>query len=819
MKRENFGKASGRAMGLAAAGAACCLAACGGGGVGGPQEADGAVWLQDVRYESGPELWTFPGGDDQGGAERVFTDLADAWTFAACTTGSECPTGFCVEAPDGSKVCAPDCVEGVCPPGWACKQVANIVGDIVFVCLPEVQRLCRPCRMSEECRPTGVVTGDLCVRFGDLEGAFCGQDCADSKACPVGYECREVEAPDGGQAWQCLPQSGECECTADFIEAGYETDCVRANEHGQCRGSRRCTKDGLSPCDAPVPEAERCDGADNECDGDTDEEGAQGCAPYYLDEDGDGVGTTSDSRCLCGPASPYSAKTAGDCDDQTPTVGPGAQERCDGVDNDCDGDTDEEGAEGCTPHYLDQDGDGVGSASDSRCLCGPASPYSAKTAGDCDDQTPTVGPGVQERCDGVDNDCDGDTDEGGGEGCQTYFYDGDGDGWGLGTTFECLCAPKPPYAATKVTDCNDADSEVNPGAIEACNVRDDNCNGQTDEGLSRPCSTMCGSGTETCSGGQWVNCTAPQPITCLNYDNCQVGPMCVATCPSTPSESCNGRDDNCNGQTDEGLSRPCSTMCGPGTETCSGGQWVNCTAPQPKNCMNYNSCQVEAMCVSSCPGAPAETCANGKDDNCNGQTDEGCQPTYKIGINPDDGGGTGACGCSGICEDNLNLSMGLHLRDFLNADTGNTSGGGTWQVFMTRTDNSNPSLASRVAYLNNNGVHRAVSISCNTYGTCSNSAVGTETYKKSGADSTTNDLASKVQSQVVSHFQTTNRGVKTGDYYVLVNTNMPHVFVFVGFLTNSSEANKLNTDSWRREAALGMLHGIQTHFGYGEFNP
>ncbi len=209
------------------------------------------------------------------------------------------------------------------------------------------------------------------------------------------------------------------------------------------------------------------------------------------------------------------------------------------------------------------------------------------------------------------------------------------------------------------------------------------------------------------------------------------------------------------------------------------------------------------------------------DDDCDSQTDEGgiCQPTYKIGINPDDGGGTGACGCSGLCEDNLNLSMGLHLRDFLNADTANPSGGGTWQVFMTRTDNSNPTLASRVAYLNNSGVHRAISISCNTYQTCPNGALGAETYQKTGADATTNNLAAKEQAQVVSHFQTTDRGVKTGDYYVLVNTNMPHVFVFVGFLTNTGEAAKLNSDSWRIEAARGMLHGLQQHFGYGEFDP
>ncbi len=170
-------------------------------------------------------------------------------------------------------------------------------------------------------------------------------------------------------------------------------------------------------------------------------------------------------------------------------------------------------------------------------------------------------------------------------------------------------------------DCDDSNPSVHPGAPEACNARDDDCDGQEDEGLARPCATECGSGTETCSNGQWVHCTALQPLDCMNYEHCQVESMCVSTCPAGPAEVCNGRDEDCDGQKDEGLARPCATECGSGTETCSNGQWVHCTAPQPLDCLDATTCEIEPVCASECPPPPAETC-DGLDNDCDGETDE-----------------------------------------------------------------------------------------------------------------------------------------------------------------------------------------------------
>jgi len=154
---------------------------------------------------------------------------------------------------------------------------------------------------------------------------------------------------------------------------------------------------------------EVCDGLDNDCDGSVDED-------WDADSDGFPLDDSCDEEVV-----------AVDCNDADAGVFPGAQELCDGVDNDCSG----------APDDDDRDGDGVGACDD------------------CDDGDPFVFPGAAEACDGVDNDCSGGVDE---------PWDIDGDG-----------------RSSCDGDCNDDDPDIAEGLPELCDGLDNDCDDFVDE--------------------------------------------------------------------------------------------------------------------------------------------------------------------------------------------------------------------------------------------------------------------------------------------------------------------------------------------------
>jgi hypothetical protein len=168
--------------------------------------------------------------------------------------------------------------------------------------------------------------------------------------------------------------------------------------------------------------------------------------------------------------------------------------------------------------------------------------YTNATCGgtDCDDADAGINPGATETCNGVDDDCDGQIDEG----VKTTFYrDADGDAYGNADVTTQACNAPTGYVADN-TDCNDADEAINPGATESCNGVDDDCDGQIDEGVKTTFYRDADSDSYGNADVTTQACTAPTGYVADNTD-CKDADEAIN--PGA-TESCNGVDDDCDGQ-------------------------------------------------------------------------------------------------------------------------------------------------------------------------------------------------------------------------------------------------------------------------------
>jgi len=240
-------------------------------------------------------------------------------------------------------------------------------------------------------------------------------------------------------------------------------------------------------------------------------------------------------------------------------------------------------------------------------------------------------PCVDEKCDLIDNDCDDRIDEG------LFPCEGEcGEGKGIcleGEIINCN-VPEPQEEICDFED-NDCDGLEDEGQRNACDLCgqipdedcddiDNDCDGLVDEGLVRECETICELGIERCIAGQWVSCSARQPI----------------------DEVCDGLDNDCDGRPDEqleclctqdqvGVLVPCAEpplVCGEGFKTCE------CL---DVDCLQLQMSECKALCFYAEGFIPGQNCnpfigrpvaieqCNNFDEDCDVAVDEGVsRPCY-----------------------------------------------------------------------------------------------------------------------------------------------------------------------------------------------
>ncbi|WP_258729477.1 N-acetylmuramoyl-L-alanine amidase family protein [Bacillus atrophaeus] len=165
------------------------------------------------------------------------------------------------------------------------------------------------------------------------------------------------------------------------------------------------------------------------------------------------------------------------------------------------------------------------------------------------------------------------------------------------------------------------------------------------------------------------------------------------------------------------------------------------------------------------------------------------------------GSDSGAVG-NGLFEKNINLAVSNDVMDKLK-NVGATA-------VASRTDDTFLSLEERVAKASMNGSDLFVSIHANSG---VSSASGTETYFNSDYEAENSErLAADIQNELVPALDTTDRGVKEAEFYVITYSQMPSVLAELGFITNSSDAEKLNSGQYQEKAADAIVGGIETYY-------
>ncbi len=416
---------------------------------------------------------------------------------------------------------------------------------------------------------TGTVDTGEPVIDADLDGSPADEDCDDGNGAV--YPGNE-ETPYNGLDDDCDSSTPDDDLDGDGY--GVNDDCDDAN------------------ADVHPGATEICNDVDDDCSGDPDD----GVGDlWYADEDADGYGDPDVSVQDCDGNTGYVAD-ATDCDDLDPQVFPGADEVCNDQDDDCDAlvDDDDPDLVDAPVWSLDFDGDGYGGADVQVAACEAPEGYVAD-ATDCDDAHAEASPDGTEVCDGLDNDCDGATDDadddvadpetwwsdadGDGYGdpdatvaaCEqpstavdnsedcddtdatvspdtVWYLDADGDGHGTSDVTTTACEQPARYTDT-ATDCDDLDASSFPGGIEVCDGADNDCDTAFDEGASDASTWYADTDADGYGDASSTTdaCDAPSGHVADSSD-CDDGDGAVN--PSA-AEICDGDDEDCDGLVDD----------------------------------------------------------------------------------------------------------------------------------------------------------------------------------------------------------------------------------------------------------------------------
>ncbi|MFH1463880.1 MAG: MopE-related protein [Pseudomonadota bacterium] len=305
---------------------------------------------------------------------------------------------------------------------------------------------------------------------------------------------------------------------------------------------------------------EVCNGVDDDCDGliDDEDDSVTGQVTWYADADGDGFGADEGTTDACEKPSGYAAE-AGDCDDGEADIHPEGVEVCNGVDDDCDGETDEPDAVDALTWYADTDGDSYGDPGVAKVACEQPSGQVAD-ATDCDDADPDVHPAADELCDGYDNDCDDEIDEPDAVDAPSWYQDVDADSYGDPATAEPACE-QPSGTIADGSDCDDADPAINPAATEVCDGDDNDCDGLTDDDdpgvTGAPSWYYDGDADGYGYGRVTLMACVPPSVFVATPGDCEDGDDTIH--PRADDVLGDGVDTNCNDVDDEGMAYDAST--------------------------------------------------------------------------------------------------------------------------------------------------------------------------------------------------------------------------------------------------------------------